>query len=309
MLSHLEELEADKDQMQLRRPLSALAPHKIFCMAMASDSNKRGLSRFSNQKDPVYLKLVSQMHRLVLFHASAIEQLENFLTSIWTLPTVPSVQADVEDERGRSALHCAASSLNKEAVTILYKKGTANVLHKDVEGQTPLHAVIRKAARVKPTGDDQQKFKNVIILLMYYSEDISQVDDERKTAWAYGEDLPWIEEIKNNRDLFLGPSTSDEIESLELLKVPDKGTPQYKACEALRGDLVEFYTTTKDQKTVEMRNPEKPAVLEMIYTQGPKKILDRSRPTPKEGEALTCRWMHVPANNVGSNFTPSLDFF
>jgi hypothetical protein len=289
--------------------MSALAHHGIFCMAMPSESNKRGLSRFSNPKDPVYLMIVSQMYRCLLCQTCKIKKLEDLLSDILTLPTVPNVPVDVEDERGRSALHCAASSSNDAAVAILVGKGKAKVGHKDTEGQTPLHAVMRKAAEEDPIEEEAQKlFKDIIIRLMGYSEVIFQVDKARKTAWSYGEKLPWIKKLRNTRGMYLGPSTSDEAQLLEPLKVPQKDTPQRKACQNFLGDLVEFYTVTKEQKTEEKHNFEKPDVLDMIYNLGPKKILDRTRPKLTD-EVFHCRWLHFPANNVGSKFTLSIGFF
>jgi hypothetical protein len=273
---------------------------------MRIGSNERGMSRFSNPKEPVYLRIVSQMQRCLLFKASRMKELERLLSNLVTLP---NIYVDVQDERKRSALYCAASSPNEAAVTVLIMRGNANVLHKDIEGQTPLHSVIRKAAEVNPTDEEARKpFKEIIIRLMEFSEDIFVVDKELRTAWWYGKGLPWIEGLKDNRDMFLGPSASATVQLLEPLTVPLKDTPQIKACESIRGDLVEFYTVTGNNRILEKRNSERSYICDMIYNLGPKKILDLSRPKIKD-EVFQCRWLHVPANVVGFTFAPWLDFF
>jgi hypothetical protein len=242
------------------------------------------------------------MQRFLLFKASGRKELEILL---WNLITVLEVQVDVEDEHGRSALHHAASSPNGAAVTVLIKKGDAKVLRKDNAGQTPLHAVIRRAVELKPTDEEGQKpFKDVIIRLMESSPDINQADNDNKVAWDYAKKITWIEELRNNRDMFSGPSTSDEAEPVEPLNVPAKDTPQRKACQNILGVLTEFYLITKGQRTQEKLNYERPNIFDMIYEEGPTKILDRSRPRLTM-EILQCRWMHLPANNVSYNFAQS----
>lgn len=279
-------------------------------MGMASDSSKtRALSRFSSPKDPIYLRLVGQLRRCLLFKASERKELENLLKGlISSIDTkVEPGAVDVEDEQGRSALHCAASSPNDVAVTVLIHKGQANVLHQDSVGQTPLHVAIQKAAELNPTKKDSQKpFEDVIIRLMQNSEDIFQADNEGKTAWAHANDLAWIEDLKDNRDMFSGPSILDGPQSLEPLAKP--GSPQLKACENIRGDLVEFYLVNREQKTEEKRNHERSYMVDMIYNLGPQTILERSRPKIID-QALQCRWLHVPANNVGYTSAPSTDIF
>ena len=118
---------------------------------------------------------------------------------------MPDVTVDVEDEHGRSALHYAVSVPNYAAVTVLIHRGEANVLHQHTLGRTPLHAAIRTAAEVNPKGKETQKlFKEIIIRLMENSEDIFQADKEGKTAWAHANNLAWIGDLKDNRDMFSG---------------------------------------------------------------------------------------------------------
>ena len=221
---------------------------------------------------------------------------------------MPDATVNVENELGRSALHCAASSSNHAAVTVLIKRGEANVLHQDILGQTPLHLAIQQAAESNPTErEDQKPFKNVIERLMENSEDIEQEDHAGNTPWAYANNLTWITALKLGRNMFSGPSTSDGVHSLGPLVMPEN--EQLKVCDTLQGDLVEFYTITKEQKTQEKRNYEKSYVVDMIYSQGPRMILERSRPRLTEGlEVLQCRWLHVPANNVCNISAPSIDF-
>jgi hypothetical protein len=193
---------------------------------------------------------------------------------------------DVEDEQGRTALHYAASAPNPLAVTILISQGEANVVHQDNIGQIPLHTVIRRAAEVNPFERDFQKpFKDIIERLVENSGDIFQTDNESKTPWAYARGLA----------------------SLEPITPP--GTLQLKACEEVRGDLVEFYTVTKAGKIQEKRNSERSYVVDMIYNLGPKTILERSRPRLKDMEVRQCRWLHLPGNNVCHISTAQVDVF
>jgi ankyrin repeat protein len=215
---------------------------------------------------------------------------------------------DVEDEQGRTALHYAASAPNPLAVTILISQGEANVVHQDNIGQIPLHTVIRRAAEVNPFERDFQKpFKDIIERLVENSGDIFQTDNESKTPWAYARGLAWIERLKDNRDMTSGPLISIPGQSLEPITPP--GTLQLKACEEVRGDLVEFYTVTKAGKIQEKRNSERSYVVDMIYNLGPKTILERSRPRLKDMEVRQCRWLHLPGNNVCHISTAQVDVF
>ena len=271
-------------------------------MGVVSDSSKRALSRFSNPKDPTYLRIVGQVRRCLLFKASERKELESLLKGLISSidPKVDPGAVDAEDEQGRSALHCAASSSNDVAVTILIHRGQANVLHRDASSQTPLHLAIKRVVDLNPIRkEDQKPFEDVIVRLMENSEDISVADNARRTAWAYADDLTWIQNLKDNRDMFSGPSISDRRhhgpQSLEPLARP--GSPQLNACEDIRGDLVEFYLVSKGQKIEEKRNHEKSYVVDMIYNLGPQTILERSRPRIVD-QALQCRWLHVLANVV-----------
>jgi hypothetical protein len=181
-------------------------------MEVVSDSSKRALSRFSNPKDPTYLRIVGQVRRCLLFKASERKELEILLKDLISSidPKVDPGAVDAEDEQGRSTLHYATSSSNDVAVTILIHRGQANVLHQDALCQTPLHLAIKRAVELNPIRkEDQKPFEDVIIRLMENSEDISEADNARKTAWAFADDLAWIQNLKNNRDMFSGPSISD----------------------------------------------------------------------------------------------------
>jgi len=209
------------------------------------------------------------------------------------------LNVDAEDEQGRSALHCAAWSSNHTAVTMLVKGGEAKVQHQDSRGQTPLHVAIQKAADLKPDGRDAQKpFTEMIERLMEAAEDIFLTDKKLKNPWYYAKGLPWIETLKDNRDMHLGPTTSLGAHDLEELKRPKAA--QATACEEIRADLIEFYTITEDQKTQERQNAERSYVIDMIYNIGPRKILKLARPKLKDKEIRQCRWLHLPANNVCS---------
>jgi hypothetical protein len=214
------------------------------------------------------------------------------------LVAVTDINVDVEDEHGRSALHCAASSSNHEAVTVLVRGGEANVGHRDLKGQTPLHVAIQKAAELNPTGKEAQKpFIVIIERLIEKAQDIFLTDKRMRNPWYYANELKWIKELKDKRDMHLGPTTSTELHSLETVTRPIQEA-QLKACENIRADLVEFYTVTKEQKTEERQNAERSYVIDMIYNTCPREILELARPRLKDKEIRQCRWLHLPANNV-----------
>ena len=126
--------------------------------------------------------------------------------------------------------------------------------------------------------------------------DIFLTDQKTKTPWYYAKGLKWIETLKDNRDMHLGPTTSIGAHDLEPLNPPKEA--QATACENIRADLVEFYTITEGQKTQERQNPERSYVVDMIYNLSPRIILKLARPKLKDNEIRQCRWLHLPANNV-----------
>ena len=203
------------------------------------------------------------------------------------------LNVDVEDEQGRSALHCAASSANHAAVTMLVRGGEADVQHRDSKGQTPLHVAVQKAAELNPVKLEAQKpFRHTIERLMERAIDIFLTDKKSKTPWYYAKGLEWIETLR----MHLGPTTSVGADALEPLSMPDEA--QAIACENIQADLVEFYTITKNQKTQERQNAERSYVVDMIYKLGPQLILKLARRKLKDKEIRQCRWLHLPANNV-----------
>ncbi|PVH71692.1 hypothetical protein DL98DRAFT_93567 [Cadophora sp. DSE1049] len=284
-------------KVQPKRPIPALAQIGIFCMAMVSDS-KRRLGRFPGPQDEIYIRLVSQMQRCLLFKSAAIKELEDLLTH---LIKQPDVLVHVKDEQGKSALHYAAEAPNSAAVTILINLGEAEVLQRDNLGQTPLHACILRAVATNPTDVDGQKpYKDIIKRLMGRSPDVNQTDNNKKTAWDYAPDLTWIQDLRINRDPFSGRSTSNETETVKSVRPLKKDSLKRKACQDTLGLLTEFYLLTDKHTTDEKFNYEQPSIFDMIYDEkeeGAIKILHRSRPKSLTNEIRRCRWMHLPANN------------
>jgi hypothetical protein len=181
---------------------------------------------------------------------------------------------------------------------VLVRGGEANVGHRDLKGQTPLHVAIQKAAESNPTKKDAQKpFRVIIERLIEKAQDIFLTDKRMRNPWYYANELKWIKELKDNRDMHLGPTTSTGLHSLETVTRPINEA-QLKACENIRADLVEFYTVTKEQKTEERQNAERSYVIDMIYNTCPREILELARPRLKDKEIRQCRWLHLPANNV-----------
>jgi hypothetical protein len=189
-------------------------------------------------------------------------------------------------------------------------KGEAKVMLKDNKGQTPLHLAVQKAEFLKPEGEARNPFRQVIERLMNNTLDIDEPDYDGNTPLHYAKGLTWITEIKENRQLYTGATTSAKTERLKKPDTPREGTPQRKACQKFPGVLAEFYLKSEKKATKEKLNVEKPSIFDMIYKEqdGPKRILDRSRPKLKD-EIFQCRWLHLPANNVSYNFATQANPF
>jgi hypothetical protein len=205
----------------------------------------------------------------------------------------------ITDYKGRCPLHRAADCVNDVALIRLVSARSDLVAMGDAEGYTPLHLVVTRAAERSPGEDDRGPFRMVIEKLLSALAENEQDHDLRdkrgKTPWDYGENHPWIQELKESGNLLNGARAA-KVETLEDVEGP-RNRDQELACRNLEATLAQFYIAKDGSR--DYLDPQRPNILATIYDKryGIDKLFDRNR-RPDEDKQATCRWIHVPANNV-----------
>ena len=271
----------------------------VFIDMDGKKSNK--LSRFRSSEDLDYKKIIERMQSSLVFKTCISESLTTLLDQCVNY----KFPLDSTEYRGRTPLHWAASAPNPKAVEILIREERALVNVEANDKQTPLHRAVIYAAKVKDSERDlREKFKDIIEKLIEYSLRIDAMDKNKKTAWDYakGEDDAWNEELIKLSDTVRwipGPSKIGRERSDARREPNDE---QMKALLALKAFLVEVFPGQDKEDYLDFLTPTEPSVYDLIYSIQPpgglENILYAWRPKSVLGRTATCRWVHLPANNV-----------
>lgn len=205
------------------------------------------------------------------------------------------VDSNVQNGSGQSALHIAVQNDDIRMVRILLGNRSTKIALQDNRGQSALHLAVQTALRPKARGDGLQEDKsNVVELLLEKGADAKALDKTGRSAADLAND-------SQNKELKLllakpplveGPSQSMKPK-WEKPKPPGNSNA-VSVCKKFRATLTEFFLIGETEK----RNIEKHAsVYEVLYDQGPESILNDVR-QPTVEEKRTCRWFHIPSNNV-----------
>lgn len=220
---------------------------------------------------------------------------------------------DLQDHRGRTALHLAVDAANRGGIERLLFTGRASVKTRDNEGRSPLNAAVQKA--VAEGRDDvenymelRRAFTQIIKLLIKRGSSIDDKDAAGKTPWYYAEGPgnEWIKKLKDN--YLLTGSSSSAAGALEKVLQPTDDS-QRIACESFDLILAEVFLKQKRERKSEVFNLDLTPVSDLIYKGGTSvsQILAASRPDKFSSDKIICRWIHLPANNVRHSMPPFFD--
>jgi Ankyrin repeats (3 copies) len=188
--------------------------------------------------------------------------------------------ADVQNYAKRTALHLAVENGHKQTVRLLLGKYGADVALQDKEGSSAIHLAVR-------TGTDAEE---LIFLLLKKGADVYAENNEGNSALAIAKknNLQKIISYLEHRPLVDGLSENP----VELRARNPPGSDAKEACKRFRATIAEFFFIDNKEKYV----LDQPSVYDLVYGDGPDKILNAARHTSVTQKPV-CRWYHIPANN------------
>jgi hypothetical protein len=274
--------------------LSLLTPTKAVDTKFETvelNKNAREICKFPGRTDSDYAKVRVTLKKLVerrQMH-DAVMQEDDVLKRLLKA----GLNVELEDEFGRTPLQTAVIHGRLNSVRLLLGQGAADISHRDKSGLTALHHAVKEAAAKGYQHENAQIAKNLIKLLLEKGADIESTDDSDKTAWDWAGNQKWLLDLKNHRALLEGASKTLMADLKEPTAPSTKGART--ACQGFMATIMELYYNDEGERYL----IERASIEELIYNpnSGPDIILDHAR-DPQVEETPSCRWYHIPANNV-----------
>lgn len=256
------------------------------------------LGKIHNVNDPVYLKIVKTITSCVdcyqLLSAATLGK-DGTLRSILDR----GVNKNTQDRIGNTALHLAAVSGNLPILQTLLEDYQANVALQNSEGCSALYLAV----------DVKSKQSDIIAFLLRrgarwkdshkYRSRLSKLSNRPEVSTD-------IRKLLNNPPLVEGPQGNPNAKGRRIPTAPTSSSA-LGACKAFRAVVAEFFQINNQEKFV----VKDLSVHNLLYKNGPDKTLEKARrraaaPTISKApmnedeisKASTCRWYHLPANNV-----------
>jgi hypothetical protein len=239
-------------------------------------------NKFPNPNDIKYLQVLGLISWFAASHRFLVAVTRGNRDEVSRLLS-QGVDSNVQNRKGRTALHIAVQNDQISLVRLLLGKGSAAIALQDNKGFNALHFAVEKGS------------VECVRLLLEKGADAKVRNKEGHSAIDLAEHYPEkadIQSLFQNRPLVEGPSGSTEKEWT--MPTPPTDPKRRHACTHFRATLAEFFLIGGKEK----RNLEKhSSVFDVLYGQGPESILDDVRDSGVT-EKPTCRWFHIPANNV-----------
>lgn len=261
-------------------------------------------SRFKGPSDPNYACFVEQIKRLLVLRASTEFSNEELLTQCID----EGYNLGVKTHAKRCPLTLAVLALNTAAVARLVSARPSLVIEQDTIGATPLHWALDRIMKYDSIEIEPYKgtYKMIVekLLSAEYDDDIK--DHAGKSAWYYisaaaersGTDFQWVHDLRENKFLFNGARAA-QPEIIE--DANDRVTAaQRETCRTLNATLAQFYISNDD--TSDYLEFQRPNIEALVYHRdyGVNKLFERNLRHDDDKRA-TCRWVHLPANNVSEH--------
>lgn len=276
----------------------------------------RRLARIPDAQDYIYHAIRSRIQSTLLFQGIYLRNTD----AVSAILEFKNLKIIKDLEGNLTPLHAAAQMDPpvEEIVTQLVNQMQGDILKPDDKGQIPLHHALYTAWVSEPPWEERPEFANAIRYLMRNMQrsDFDIKDKDQKSPWdllrcktAVPDCLcdsdecaaDWIRELRDTLEPIGGPAIEDQVEGLAVFSPPAPGTAQHRACVTTDGTVGEFYHAP-NEKTGQLQeciNLKTPSIYKMVYD--PKhscaKILELSR-RKEASQEFTCRWIHIPANNV-----------
>ncbi|KAI0543157.1 hypothetical protein GGR58DRAFT_519291 [Xylaria digitata] len=260
---------------------------------------KPNRDKTAGENERVFFKIVEEIRKCLVFKTSATDrfqaQLKEFVDN-------KKLKVAVKDHLGRNPLHWAVARGNIDAVAFLAGRSKDLICTGDLQGATPLHVAVQRAAKSADAAGIREHWANLFRELPKYQFEV-HIEDVRdkngKPAWYYASepDQAWILKIRDEQRLKYGVTHSSMLKDP---KPMDSPTGAHKAaCQNYKPILLEIFNGGQDdrghKRIRNVFNEGSASMYSMIYElDGWEKVLRRSRPPSLE---VKCRWVHIPANN------------
>lgn len=237
--------------------------------------------------------MVERIKGFLVYRAAGSENLQSDLERYVKL----DFPLNVQDDNGQSPLHKATLIGHKNGIRILLSSGTAKTLIRDNLLKTPLHYAVEKAAKVGLTESEfpeRDKWRAIMQQLRSDFAVLKLKDQEYRTPSSYADGILWI------KDALAIPGSWElkTVADQDPWKVPEEGGIQWFACRFVNTQLITIFVHSKQGNRFNTLQPETPSVYELIY----QKDCTAKTFSLAPSVDFTCRWVHVPANNVSKLF-------
>ena len=266
----------------LKKFKAAIEKRNIFLFRLNSTG------KFSAPDDSNYLRVLGLIRRFVNSHrilTAAANEADDEVSDL----IEQGVDSGVRNRSGQTALHIAIQKGHIRMARLLLGKGGADINLQDIDGQTAIHLAAEKGS------------SEAVDFLLRKGADVTVENKKGFLAidlakQRQGTNMQKVRSLLENPHLLDGPSGLTDRNWTE--PIPPTDPKGHRACKHFRATLTEFFFISGEEK----RNTQHPNIWEVLYGQGPESILDDGR--PRDVGQATCRWFHIPANNVSEISCP-----
>jgi hypothetical protein len=266
----------------------------------AANPARSNLSESQGPKDDNYRQVVAEIRRSLLFKASEEKDLDNLLKQL--IGDRVDIALTEQDAQGAYPIHRAASMANVPAIKLLLAVDPSSALSRDKAGRTPLHIVASNAAMENAAEHEQVTRREIIEQLLTalsaLEESTDPEDGNGNTPWhcldIENDNHEWIAELRTEYRSFISMKTIDR--KPRQLALPNQDL-KLRACKKSKAILAQFYLN--EGSKFDFVDPQECSVFKVIYDEayGPEALFSRELRKRPDGKR-TCRWIHLPANNV-----------
>lgn len=290
----------------------------------------RRLSHFRGTGDAGYKATVNHMLDSLLIKAVSGKKYKELQLSLMKASTriLSSTDerklSDIKDEWRLPLLHLAVMAPNDDAVNMLLGNGVSPQ-SRDQYGQTALHRAVKLFYDLDnaPSGvsrdEKQDCLTRIISQLLLFTKKAELNNSRDRQGLTVREALEKMPKcdcptspckhdairvlLDNHQPRVTRRADEPKEEPWEGWRPPYPGTPQYDACRQAKAVVGEFYKTADGPPS----DYEMPSIWDLIYEKGNgpvrllSKVTDRIHASSvHQGKPdVCCRWIHLPANNVG----------
>jgi hypothetical protein len=235
--------------------------------------------KFATETDPTYcafLKLIASIQDVYGILAAVCAGNQQAVKAYLDKSRKPNLQ----NLSGQSALHLAVQHHQTGIIRLLVRAYGADASLCDANGRNPLHLALMHCAD-RP---------DIISTLVRGGADCNAKDKDGRSP----RDLARIHDVDPAifNHLVEGASEDAFLEGVRKPKAPRLSSAVH-ACHEFHATLADFFFINRTERFLY----EQPTVHEVLYETGPDDILSAVR-DPNVIEPPTCRWIHLPANNV-----------